>query len=65
MKLGKFTFAKWKWYYNGQELKNPVVIVWQVVWTIPIYLLAYLLWFALIIGRGFYFADHFRKEYLF
>ncbi|WP_396190615.1 hypothetical protein [Flavobacterium sp.] len=65
MKLGKFTFAKWKWYYNGSELNNPIVIIWRALWTIPIYLLGYLLWFALLIGRGSFYAEDFRQTYLF
>lgn len=36
MKLGKFTFAKWKWYYNGQQLSNPIVIIWRAIWVIPV-----------------------------
>jgi hypothetical protein len=64
MKIGKFTFAKWKWYYDNRELKNPIVIAWGFLWTAPIFALGWLLYFALLIGRGNYWADDFRKHYL-
>ena len=64
MKIGKFTFSGWKWYYDKQELKNPFIIVWGLLWTIPIYTLGWLLYFALLIGRGNYYAEDFRNNYL-
>lgn len=37
MKLGKFTFAKWKWYYDGRQLANPIVMLWKCIWVIPFF----------------------------
>lgn len=36
MKIGKFTFQNRKWYYNELQLANPIVIIWNCIWIIPL-----------------------------
>lgn len=36
MQMGKFTFQNRKWYYNDRQLANPFIIIWKIIWFIPV-----------------------------
>lgn len=47
---------------NG--LAPSYIIVWHVLWIIPYYLVAYMLFLIIFIANGKYSALEFYKEYL-
>lgn len=46
MQIGKLNIAKWTW--NNMKLANPFLIIWKLIWIIPVYLALAL--FAIIVG---------------
>lgn len=35
MQIGKLNVTEWRW--NGRKLANPFLIVWKLIWVIPVY----------------------------
>lgn len=46
MQIGKLNITEWTW--NNMKLANPLRIIWNLIWIIPVYLA--LVIFAIIVG---------------
>lgn len=55
MKIGKLDIKRWT--YNGMKLSNPALILWRLIWFVPIGILACLLYLCFFVSQGKYSAD--------
>jgi len=36
MQIGKLNITEWTW--NNMKLANPFLIIWKLIWIIPVYI---------------------------
>ena len=46
MQIGKLNITEWRW--NGRKLWHPLLIIWKLIWLIPVYCALFI--FAVIMG---------------